>query len=131
SFNLYAGYQKRADSSPLYEDMVRFPRGWSQLFASEVSSFAANYKFPIAYPDISIWSLAYLKRLKANIFYDYAVGKYYDVHANWQSAGVEIFADVHLLRLPAPIELGYRLVWRPEVSDWQSEFLFSVSFDSF
>ena len=131
SFNVYAGYQKRADSSPLYEDMVRFPRGWSQLFASEVSSFAVNYKFPIAYPDISIWSLAYLKRLKANIFYDYAVGTYYDVHANWQSAGVEIFADVHLLRLPAPIELGYRLVWRPEVSDWQSEFLFSVSFDSF
>ncbi len=130
SFNLYAGYQKRADSSPLYEDMVRFPRGWSQLFASEVSSFAVNYKFPVACPDFSIWSLVYLKRIKANVFYDYALGTYYGAHTDWQSAGVELFFDVHLLRLPAPVELGYRLVWRPQVSDWQSEFLFSVSFDS-
>ncbi|NCA85021.1 MAG: hypothetical protein EOM83_05525 [Clostridia bacterium] len=131
SFNFYAGYQKRADSSPLYEDMVRFPRGWSQLYASEVSSFSANYKFPVAYPDFSAWSLVYLKRIKANVFFDYALGTHYGDHTDWQSAGVELFADVHLLRLPAPVELGYRLVYRPQVSDWQSEFLFSVSFDSF
>jgi hypothetical protein len=131
SFYLYAGYQKRADSSPLYEDMVRFPRGWSQLYASEVSSFSANYKFPVAYPDFSVWSLVYLKRIKANVFYDFAFGMHYGDRNHWQSAGVELFADVHLLRLPAPVELGYRLVWRPEVSDWQNEFLFSVSFDSF
>lgn len=130
-FNLYAGYQKRADSSPLYEDMVRFPRGWSQLYASEVGSFAVNYKFPIAYPDLSIWSVVYLKRIKANMFYDYAIGTYYDDHTDWQSTGVEVFFDVHLLRLPAPVELGYRLVWRPEIADWQNEFLFSISFDSF
>jgi hypothetical protein len=131
SFNLYAGYQKRDDSSPLYEDMVRFPRGRSQLYASEVGSFSANYKFPLAYPDFSIWSLVYLKRIKANLFYDYALGTHYGTPADWQSTGVELFFDMHLLRLPAPVELGYRLIWRPQVSDWQSEFLFSVSLDSF
>jgi hypothetical protein len=131
SFNVYAGYQKRTDISPLYEDMVRYPRGWSQLYASEVSSFAANYKFPVAYSDFSIWSLVYLKRIKANVFYDYALGTQYGTQADWQSTGVELFFDVHLLRLPAPVELGYRLIFRPQVPDWQSEFLFSVRFDSF
>ncbi|MCF8366612.1 MAG: hypothetical protein K9H16_12565, partial [Bacteroidales bacterium] len=131
SFNVYAGYQKRFDSNPLFSGIVRLPRGFSGIFTTELKSVAVNYKFPVFYPDFSLSSLAYLKRLKANLFIDYASGSHFGTDETWNSTGVELFVDMHILRFLAPIELGYRFIYRPELNDVKSEFLFSVSLSSF
>ncbi len=131
SFNVYLGYQKRFDSNPFFSGIVRLPRGFSGIFTTELESMAINYKFPVFYPDFSLSSLAYLKRVKANLFFDYAVGSHFGADETWQSTGVELFVDLHVLRFIAPLELGYRFIYRPDFKDVKSEFLFSVSFDSF
>jgi hypothetical protein len=131
SFNVYGGYQKRFDPNPLFSNIVRLPRGFSGIYVNRLSSLAVNYKFPVFYPDVSLSSLAYLKRVKANIFYDYAQGHSPDLNNSWQSAGIELFVDLHILRFLAPIELGYRFIYRPELNDVRSEFLFSVNFGGF
>jgi len=131
SFNFYAGYQKRFDSNPLFSGIIRLPRGFSGIFTTELESVAVNYKFPVFYPDFSLSSLAYLKRVKANLFFDYAAGSHFGADETWNSTGVELFVDLHILRFLAPIELGYRLIYRPEFNDVKNEFLFSVSLNSF
>jgi len=131
SFNVYGGYQRRFDSNSLFSNIIRMPRGFSGIYPSEFGSLSANYKFPVFYPDFSLTSLVYLKRLKANLFYDYARGSHSASIDSWQSAGVELFVDIHILRFLAPVELGYRLIYRPDYSDVKSEFLFSISFDAF
>lgn len=131
SFNIYTGYQYRFDYNPLFANIIRFPRGFTGLRTDEVISVAANYKLPLLYPDLSLSSLAYIKRIKANVFYDYARGYLNGQSYSWQSAGVELFADLHLLRLPAPFEVGYRISFLPDQGEFRNEFLFSVNFGVF
>lgn len=129
SLNVYGGYQKRYDENPVFGTIVSYPRGHSGLFTTELTSLAANYAFPIIYPDLSLTSLAYIKRVRANLFYDYAQGMHFGSQVNWQSLGAELFLDLHILRFLAPVQLGYRFIYRPDENDIKSQFLFSVSFD--
>lgn len=131
SFNMYGGYQKRYDDNPLFGTIVRYPRGHSRLYTTELTSLSASYAFPIAYPDLSLSSLAYIKRIRANLFYDYARGMHFGSQLSWQSLGAELYLDLHILRFLAPMQLGYRFIYRPDENDIKSEFLFSVSFDGF
>ena len=131
SFNIYAAYQKRFDDTRYYGTIIKYPRGYTGQFSEELGSFAFNYKFPVFYPDFSLSSLAYLKRLKANLFFDYAVGSYEGQNATYRSTGIELFVDLHILRFLAPFELGYRLIYLPDFSDFKSEFLFSINLNSF
>jgi len=132
SFNVYGGYQKRFDNQIYYySTVVNYPRGYILPVMDDLSSVSANYKLPIFYPDFSLTSLAYLKRFKANLFYDYAWGNHRGSFANYQSAGMELFMDMHVLRFLAPIELGYRLIYLPEKNDFKSEFLFSINVYAF
>ena len=130
SFNVYAAYQKRFDDTRYYSTIARYPRGYTGQFSDELSSFAFNYKFPIFYPDFSLTSLAYLKRVKANLFYDYAVGEYEGQNTIYRSTGIELFVDLHILRFLAPFELGYRLIYLPDPSGFKSEFLFSINLNA-
>jgi len=132
SFNMYGGYQKRHENQVYYHGtVVNYPRGFILPLFDEMSSFSANYKFPVFYPDFSLTSLAYLKRVKANLFYDFATGNHAGYSKNYQSAGMELFVDMHVLRFLAPIELGYRLIYLPDYGDFNSEFLFSINLYAF
>jgi hypothetical protein len=130
SFNIYGGYQKRMDENPLFSNIINLPRGFSGIYTSQLQSLSANYKFPLFYPDFSLSSLAYLKRFKINLFYDYAFGEHFGSTQTWQSLGAGLFVDLHILRFLAPIELGYRFIYRPDYKDLKSEFLFAIRFDS-
>jgi len=131
SLNFYAGYQKRIDNTVYYGNMISYPRGYVNEHTDELASIAVNYKFPIIYPDFSLSSLLYLKRIKANLFYDYAEGTHEGVTTIYNSTGVDLVADVHVLRFLAPLELGCRLIYLPAEQTFTSQFLFSVNFTSF
>jgi hypothetical protein len=131
SFNLYAGYQNRYGDARYYSTIVRYPRGYTDQYSDELASFAFNYKFPVFCPDFSLSSLAYFKRLKANLFFDYAVGSHYGQNTIYRSAGIDLLVDLHIIRFLAPFELGCRLIYLPEESAFKAEFLFSVNFSSF
>ena len=83
---------------------------------------------PLWYPDFSFGSVIYLKRLKLNLYYDWANGKNPGYYNSYQSAGGELTADFHLLRFVAPVEMGIRSIYYPSSGGWGFEFLYSISY---
>jgi hypothetical protein len=128
---VYGGYQQRDDKDLFaysFSNLIAYPRGYTSAYDAELVSLSANYKLPLWYPDFSFGSIIYLKRLKLNLFYDWATGMNSDYTNNYQSAGGELTADFHVLRFPAPIEMGVRSIYYPITNGWGFEFLYSVSF---
>jgi hypothetical protein len=60
-----------------------------------------NYRFPIAYPDLGLGSLAYIKRVKGGIFADYQnIHKHREISP--KSFGAYLSLDFNAFRYPLP-----------------------------
>jgi hypothetical protein len=117
-----------------FEDLNRYhfrnvlfrPRGFSYPRDTEFLSLSANYALPIWYPDINIGPFLNIQRFKANAFFDYgqSEGKLYfyyfqpgqdtkvyfiDNSATYQSVGLELKADINVMRLLPQFEVGVRM----------------------
>jgi hypothetical protein len=128
---LYGGYQQRHDKDLFaysFSNLIAYPRGYTGAYDDDLLSIKLNYKLPLWYPDFSLGSVIYLKRLKLNLYYDWANGKNPGLINTYQSAGGELTADFHLLRFVAPIEMGVRSIYYPSDGGWGFEFLYSISF---
>jgi hypothetical protein len=126
---IYGGYQLRNDkdiNSYSYSNFVAYPRGYTSATDEDLMSLKINYKLPLCYPDFSFGSVIYLKRLKLNLYYDWANGKNQGDINNYQSAGGELTADFHILRFVAPAEMGVRSVYYPSTGGWTFEFLYGI-----
>ncbi len=53
-------------------DNFKYPRGYGKLIHDQIHRIGLNYAFPICYPDLALGPLFFIKRVKANLFYDYA-----------------------------------------------------------
>lgn len=127
----YAGYQERSGNQLYgyqFGNFVSYPRGYTGAFDDNLLSLSANYKFPFLRPDLSLGSFMYIKRLKMNLFFDWAEGGDNPGTDIYQSAGAELTADLHLLRFVYPFDLGVRTIWFPQNSSWGFELLYSLSF---
>jgi hypothetical protein len=129
--NLYAGYQQRLIGFYKFSDIVAYPRGISGRQDEELLSIRSTYAFPIAYPDWSIGPVIYLKRIRGNLFYDYAMGFNDGRDRTYNSMGADVLAEIHLLRFFAPIEIGTRCTYIPDEASVNFSLLFSVGFSSF
>lgn len=140
---IYQGYQEKTFSgNHSFSNFIRTPRGYPSFQNNKMYSMALDYRFPLFYPDFSIGKLAYIKRLKSDVFYDYAWlsvpavdqnGKVYPNHSQFgqKSLGLEITSDLHVLRFFAPLEIGFRTIYRPDYSDFQFNLLLSIDFNGF
>ena len=136
----YAGYQnKKIIDTYSFSDIIRYPRGWGKVNSTEMQSYAFDYKLPLFYPEWSIGGLAYIKRITSSLFADYAKlkGNYYEngtpngtYTSQISSYGIELTTDVNFLRFYAPIEIGFRTSYLPEVNNVYFDFLFSIDFNS-
>jgi len=120
-------WQQRIYKHNYYANQITLPRGYYISDAKTMSCFALNYKFPFAYPDLSLGPLVYLKRLKANLFYDGGTSIKNGLSQQLRSTGVEITSDLHFLRFVFPMDLGVRLGYLPIEKQYFSELLFSVN----
>ncbi len=136
----YFGYQaKNTGQHSRYSDAIRYPRGWNSLDNKMMYTASVDYKFPLFYPDWSLGSIIYLKRLKASLFADYA-HQYGDLYEDGKvtgsfsrdisSLGVEFTGDIHLLRFYAPIDTGFRAAYMPQLGKMHYALLFSIDFNS-
>lgn len=133
---LSLGYQKQNPETYLYTSYLRFPRGFQPTVTRKLFSFQSDYLFPLFYPDWNIPSFLYVKRLKADLFHDYAVNRYQAVENNqrvWKkeilySMGTEVTSDFHLARFMFPFSAGVRYSYLPQVSDHRFELIFNVDF---
>ena len=142
-FKINQGYQEKSFSNEnSFSNFLNFPRGFQSYQNNKMYSFSADYKFPLIYPDFSFGKLAYIKRIKSALFYDYAWlsmplhdenGKIYpnSYELKMRSLGFELTSDIHVLRFFAPIEIGFRSVYRPDFHDFQSNLLLSINFNGF
>jgi hypothetical protein len=127
SIRLYGGYQHRITEYYPYSDQIFFPRGYSHLFPGEMFSGSVNYEFPIFCPDWKIGPVLYLKRLKANLFYDQAIIFDKTPYQDYISTGLDLTFDFHLFRWFAPLEAGLRTIYFPQGQTVGFEFLYNVN----
>ncbi len=116
--SLLLTFQREFQSTEQYIRGPRYsaPRGYDPDFVESVFTSSFDYSLPVAYPDFPIGPVVYAKRIIANIFADFAsqnefvkteTGTVID-NRRYGSAGIELTADVNLLRTPYPFRIGYR-----------------------
>ena len=125
---LYLGAQKTLRNRYIFSNIISNPREYHGISASELYSFKADYAIPLAYPDLSLGSIIYLKRIKSKLFYDYAIAETKDQINYFNSAGIELTADMHVFRFISPIEIGVRSSYLIRKEELKFELLFGVNF---
>ena len=131
SLRIYGGLQQRNPGDYSYASLVSYPRGYYYRDDDNLMSLGFNYKLPLLYPDLTIGPLLYIKRLKANFFFDYAKGDEGPHQSQYmRSLGTEITADMHVMRFLLPFDMGARIAYRPDNESVAIEFLFSVNLNS-
>jgi hypothetical protein len=140
---IYQGYQEKIfNQNHNFSNFVRFPRGFQGYQNNKMYSFAADYRIPLVYPDMSLGKLVYLKRIKASLFYDYAWLSIPVIDQNnkiipnhdqleMNSLGLELTSDLHILRFFAPIDMGVRSIYLPGSASFRFELLLSIDFNGF
>ena len=114
-----------------------FPRGYNNIISQKLQFYSADYYLPLAYPDLNIPLVFFLKRIRGGAFYDYAEGTnnshFYstgrvDVNKTeyFSSSGGELLADFYILRIPFMISAGVQASWKNTTEPPVIEALFSV-----
>jgi hypothetical protein len=131
-FKVYAGFQKRNTvvSKYYFSDIINYPFGSFAVHSDALYSANLTYFYPLLYPDLSISSLLYLKRLDMNIFYGKAESIYKSYRFFQQSYGTEINSELHFLRFVAPINIGYRFTYLPDDKSVLNEIIFGINFSA-
>lgn len=131
---LRMAYQyQQMDGKALYVPIriIDQPRGHNYIYQSrEQLAFKADYSFGVFSPDFSLGTLAYVKRMRSNIFYDISINKSFK-ESKWtgqSSYGADLIFDCNLMRFSYPLSLGLRIIKPIEYGDIQAQTIFSVSF---
>lgn len=141
SLKLTLGYQSQ-DPLLYYFPFtyLSFPRGYALEETFNLTTFSADYSFPIFYPDFALGSVLYVKRIRGNLFCDIASNSYkYRDQKNrvfWQtdqltSLGCDLTVDFHFLRIIFPINAGIRMIYMPQISQYSSQLLLSVDLSNY
>jgi hypothetical protein len=133
-FKLYGAYQKVKFRMYKFFNEVDFVRGLLNPGLEDLYRFGVNYKFPLIYPDLDLSSFMYLKRMTLGFFFDYGYGKiaafgeHHPIDQNYYSTGMEINARAHFLSFIAPVDIGFKTIYLPQLNNFVFEFILSVNF---
>lgn len=128
SLRLYAGWQEKIYGSTYFGDAIRPARGYHALPNDQLLLLSASYSMPLWYPDLSLGSVLYAKRLKTNLFFDHSRTTFQDQLTISNSIGIDLLVDAHLLRMPMPFELGLRAIYLESSNNIRFELLWGVDF---
>lgn len=93
---LTGAYQQAGGKNALFGNRIAFARGFNAVDSQKTLSVSANYHLPLWYPDWGFGNILYVKRIRANGFYDntlLAGSNHYHFTRTLQSAGVEMYLD--------------------------------------
>lgn len=93
----------------IFSNAFPLSRGYPGVDYPHMWKVGFNYHFTIAYPDIGIGHMAYLLRVRANLFYDRSWVKSLRQQRVWalRSAGAELHLDTKWWN-QLPVSLGFR-----------------------
>ena len=120
SFYLSGGYQRQfAFNDYKFPNFFFNPRGYDGQIGlnDDIYRLGFNYSLPIWYPDFAVGPLAFIKRLRINVFYDYSKARLFDkvtepIDFTYTSVGLELIGDLGLVRifeLPVGVRFSYLL----------------------
>ncbi|MGB9746117.1 MAG: TolB family protein [Bacteroidales bacterium] len=121
----------------LYSSGGFFPRGYIPAVSAEMHKWSIDYRFPLWYPDWHIQTLFYLKRIRADMFSDYATGNILSDNRQafnkkeFFSCGATLYTDFHLFRIIFPFSLGLRILYIPEFNTFQFAHLINIDLTDF
>ncbi len=136
SLSLVGGYETnkyQTDETTYFLRQIPVPRGYTETLSAskEMMSVQFNYSFPLLYPDLELGDILYIKRIRCNLFCDYAEGTFANsVTKNYLSYGGELTTDCHIINFVAPFNTGVRMSYMPNNTSFYFEFMFAVNFDT-
>ena len=127
-----ASFNTQTIRGTAYDYALNIPTisGYNNLINTEPlqNTLLLDYRFPIAYPDWEIGSVAYIKRIRAALFADYenvATKKAFIP----RTYGFELRADVNLLRFYLPnFNVGGKMIFTNEKSVKKPIFEFGINY---
>ena len=111
SLLLRAAGQYQAVGDYNYQQKLLFPRGANyNISAERYGAVSADYQLPLCYPDGGIPSILYFKRIRANLFGDYARFRTIGGQEGrvW-SYGLDLIFDISPVRLPPSVDTSLTL----------------------
>ena len=138
SFRLSGGYFMQKSNKYLSYSLIPVVRGIKQVAYSpeEAVTVKLDYSFPLCYPEISISSLLYIKRIQLGVFSDYAYhwGKSFDEERQemlpytkeFASYGLELSADYRPFRTLFDFNTGVQVSYLPDVNKFFFAYVFSI-----
>ncbi|MBN2614645.1 MAG: PD40 domain-containing protein [Bacteroidales bacterium] len=124
--SLYGGYEHK-NSDNFFQNIIPVPRGYANLYYTNYYTLRTDYVLPVAYPDWNVQGASYLKRIYANVFYDFM--KSQQPRSNqFSSTGLAVFTDWNFLSLFPDVSLGVRWNYRINQKSSTFDFLFNVTF---
>ncbi len=138
----FSGYlQKQFPADQLFRfNRISLPRGYSHIISGflsdEIVRLSCDYALPLIYPDLSVPSVLYIKRISGNAFVDLAYAHHIvevgqqitrKSTAYYNSVGVDILADFHVLRFIFPFTVGIRYSYLPQYRTGYTGLIFSVN----
>lgn len=129
-----AAYQYQdVDNKALYvpKRIIEKTRGYDYIYQTRQQwALKADYSFNVFSPDVALGGLAYLKRVRSNVFYDLTRNQMHKKSGwtNQSSYGADLIFDCNFLRLNYPLSLGIRMINPIDYGNFQTEGLFSISF---
>ena len=139
SFQVDGGYQEQ---NPVYfrqGGILAFPRGYLSMASDRLKIIRFDYAFPLFYPDLSIAPVLFLKRIKADLFYDYAENSYKVVNKSAtetirnfpNSTGLDLTFDFYPFRSIFPFEAGLRSIYFPASQNIGYQLIFNININNF
>ncbi len=110
---LEAAYEEQEPDNYGFESEVLFPRGYDAVFHRKLWRVSLDYALPLAYPDLSLGPVVYLKRIWVNLFGD--LGTASDPgfgRCRYDSAGMDLLFDACFFRTPVTVNFGVRAAYR-------------------
>ncbi len=130
SIKLSAAYEKQltynSNTKGLYyfSSETSFPRGYtSSAILDDFYKLSADYQLPLWSPDLSIGSLAYIRRIRLGGFYDYLNGSIGGDSRTYESVGGSIRFEFNVFRIRYPLELGVQYAYKLKDNDYQISIL--------
>lgn len=113
-----SGYERQSSGIHQLKSQLR-PRGYGYEYHRNIGKFSVNYSIPISSSTLGLGPLPNLKYVKAELFYDHAMGWENSHNAIYNSVGVELSADVVSGKLPMTFELGMRFTYRLKDNEYE------------
>ena len=132
------GYLKQKTEKYILSNLISMPRGYEQIRSTQFLKLTGDIIFPISYPDLSIWHLLYIKRIKCAIFSDFGMAWHvYDSSKDayedliFRSIGFELTSDFHFAHILFPFDMGVRYSYPLDDARPKWEMLLSIDISQF